>query len=90
MVMDTTEPEMLYRYTAGAVGNMSMNFSVTDPSVSTTANLNVINIPQVHITRSATPKVGEGPITIDIDLRDPVTNTPISGFSSLATLDIPP
>jgi hypothetical protein len=90
MSMDTTESEMLFRYTAGAVGNMSMNFSIADPSVSTTANLDVINIPRVHITRSATPKVGDSPITVDIELRDATTNVLISGFSSLATLDIPP
>lgn len=57
MTMDSTEPEMLFHYTAEGVGNMSMNFSIDDPSVSTTANLNVIDIPLVHITRSATPKV---------------------------------
>jgi hypothetical protein len=90
MDMDTTESEMLFRYTAGAVGAMSMNFSLAEPVISTIANLNIINTPQVHIIRSSTPKVGEAPITVDIELRDPITNVAVSGFSSLATLDIPP
>lgn len=67
-----------------------MNFSIADPNVSKSSSVSVIDIPKVHIIRSSTPKVGEAPITVDIELRDPVTNTPISGFSSLATLDIPP
>lgn len=55
-----------------------MNFSITDPNISKSSNVNIIDIPKVHIIRSATPKVGDAPITVDIELRDPVTNTPIS------------
>ena len=69
---------------------MSMNFSIADPSISKTATLNIINMPQVHITRSATPKVGSTPISVKIEIRDTATNSPVSGFSSIATLDIPP
>ena len=80
---------MVFSYRAGGVGTLQLNFTIDDPSVSTTANLTIIPVPRVYILRSSPPQVGKSPIQVNIEIRDPVTNTVISGFSSLGSLDIP-
>lgn len=68
---------------------MSLRFDIADPAISITEVIKVIEQPRIKIFRAVPPKVSGDPVDMQIQVVDAVTDLPVSGFSSLAFLDIP-
>jgi hypothetical protein len=68
---------------------MKLDFRIADPALSATQNIRVIEKPSIRIIRSAIPKVAGDPIDMQIEIIDAPTGAILTGFSSIATLDIP-
>ena len=62
---------------------------IDDPSITLSEVIRVIEKPRIRLIRSAPPKVDGDPITMQIQVVDTVTDIPVSGFHSVAFLDIP-
>lgn len=89
MRLDVIESEIIFSYISDTPGSMKIDFRLTDPSLTLTQNIRVIERPAIRIIRSAIPKVAGDTIDMQIELIDGPTGQILTGFSSLATLDIP-
>ena len=89
LTFDSIDSEFIFNYGKDDAGDMSLRFDIADPAISITEIIKVIEQPRIKIFRAVPPKVSGDPVDMQIQVVDAVTDLPVSGFSSLAFLDIP-
>jgi hypothetical protein len=87
--LSTIDSEFIFSYGTQNAGNMKLTFEIADPRISLSKDITIIERPRIKIIRSVVPKVWGDPIDMQIQIVDAVTDTPLSGFSSIASVDIP-
>jgi hypothetical protein len=86
--LDTIDSEFTFSYGTLDTRDIRLTFDIADPSITTSIDIAVIEKPRIKIIRSAMPMVWGNPIDMQIEIVDALTDAPLTGFSSLAFLDI--